>query len=62
MPIYDFQCEACGKIMDRMLSMDRRNDLQICPDCGGRALRKEISSFGTYGWSEISTCESCGGG
>lgn len=49
MPFYEYRCSTCGKVFDKMLPMDRRNEHLPCPDCGGQALRKAISSFGTSG-------------
>lgn len=63
MPFYDFICSQCGKVFDRMLSIDHRNEEQVCPDCGGLAVRKEVSRFSAGGNSSHShDSGSCGGG
>ena len=52
MPIYEYQCQACG---ERSEVMQRMNDplLETCEDCGG-ALKKLISApafqFKGDGW------------
>ena len=52
MPIYEYQCQACGK---RHEAIQRLADpvLTVCPDCGG-ALKKLVSSpafqFKGTGW------------
>jgi len=41
MPIYEYQCFACGKALDVLQKMTDP-PLQKCPECGGR-LKKQIS-------------------
>ncbi len=62
MPFYDYKCEKCGNIFDRMLPMEHRNDNQKCPDCGGLAVRKVVSTFSAAGQSHTGKNESCSGG
>jgi putative FmdB family regulatory protein len=42
MPIYDFQCLACGHEFEALV---RRNDAPECPACHGRNLERLLSSF-----------------
>lgn len=62
MPFYDYICEKCGKVFDRMITMERRNENQECPDCGGQAVRKVISSFSSAGQSHDGSGAGCSGG
>jgi putative FmdB family regulatory protein len=43
MPIYEYQCAACGHIFD---SLQKISDapLTTCPDCGAEALKKLLSA------------------
>lgn len=62
MPFYDYICRECGKVFDRMVSMAHRNEDQVCPACGGTAVRKAVSSFNSAGTTGNSSKESCSGG
>jgi len=42
MPIYEYQCAACGKIVERWQKFSE-SPLTVCPQCGG-SLNKIISS------------------
>ena len=64
MPIYEYECQSCGKLHE---IMQRYTDLPLakCPDCGG-PVRKLISSTtfvlkGT-GWYKTDYGKSGGGG
>lgn len=43
MPIYEYQCEACGHQMEAMQKMADA-PLTECPECGEPALKKLISA------------------
>lgn len=55
MPIYEYQCQACGHEMDRLQKMSDP-PLTDCPECGKPALKKKISAAGFRlkggGWYE----------
>ncbi|HZT03697.1 MAG TPA: FmdB family zinc ribbon protein [Steroidobacteraceae bacterium] len=36
MPIYDYECEACGVWGDAFRAMDERHNAPACPDCKAR--------------------------
>lgn len=45
MPIYEFACPKCRKIysfLSKRLNPDRR---PVCPKCGNKKLKKEVSQF-----------------
>lgn len=52
MPLYEYQCEACGKITERIQKFSDP-PLESCPACGGR-MKKLLSSpaiqFKGSGW------------
>ena len=45
MPIYEYQCEACGHRLEAMQKMSE-DPLRDCPACGKPALQKLISAAG----------------
>ena len=55
MPIYEFACPKCRKIfsfLSKRLNPDR---LPVCPQCGNKKLKKQLSSFAmTRGLGESS--------
>jgi putative FmdB family regulatory protein len=55
MPIYEYQCEACGEQMEVMQKMSDAA-LIDCPKCGRPALKKLVSAAGFRlsggGWYE----------
>ncbi|MGD8999706.1 MAG: zinc ribbon domain-containing protein [Granulosicoccaceae bacterium] len=55
MPIYEYQCTACGHVMDVLQKMSDA-PLSDCPECGKPALQKKISAAGFRlsgsGWYE----------
>jgi len=55
MPIYEYQCEECGKRSSTLLASYSSTD-PACPRCGKHSLRRLVSSFAT-----VSSGESDGG-
>ena len=43
MPIYEYECEACGHKLDALQKMSEAH-LKDCPACGKPALRKRVSA------------------
>jgi putative FmdB family regulatory protein len=43
MPIYEYQCEACGHVFDSLQKISEA-PLTKCPDCGAEALKKLVSA------------------
>ncbi len=51
MPLYDYQCRACGKsfeLLRRIQDADRELE---CPDCGSDQIERLLSLFATGGCS-----------
>lgn len=63
MPVYEYQCERCGRAFELFVrSAGGRNEPE-CPHCGSTEVKKAISLFGvggTGGRSDASA--SCGPG
>ena len=55
MPIYEYQCEACGHKMEKLQKMNDE-PLIDCPECNKPALRRLVSAAGFRlsgaGWYE----------
>jgi len=55
MPIYEYECQACGHQMEAMQRM-ADDPLKDCPECGKAELKKLISAVGFRlsggGWYE----------
>ena len=48
MPIYEYECKACGEKFSALLSMSQRDEAEStlpCPACGEKDSRRLISSF-----------------
>jgi putative FmdB family regulatory protein len=53
MPIYEFACPKCRKIFSFLSKRINPDRLPVCPKCGNKNLKKEISRFAmTRGLSE----------
>ncbi len=49
MPIYEYKCTGCGNVFDGYKKMSEDKEEEICPTCGGNALKVRISLFSTFG-------------
>lgn len=47
MPIYEYHCPDCDK--DHELLVRSSSDQPDCPDCGGKKLEKQFSTFAAGG-------------
>lgn len=48
MPLYDFQCESCGKEFEQFATIPKRKEVR-CPDCNG-ATKVLITSTKSKHW------------
>lgn len=55
MPIYEYQCDACGELLEKLQKISD-DPLKDCPKCSKPALKKKISAAGFRlsgsGWYE----------
>ena len=55
MPIYEYQCQACGKQLE-VLQKISADPLRDCPGCGEASLKKKVSAAAFRlkggGWDE----------
>jgi putative FmdB family regulatory protein len=58
MPIYEYQCRACGKQLEVLVR--RKSDVPSkCPACGTGKLQKIFSTFAVATPDPSAHCESC---
>lgn len=43
MPIYEYQCPDCGKLLEVLQNMGSTEAGVICPECGGARLERCLS-------------------
>jgi putative FmdB family regulatory protein len=66
MPIYEFECEVCGKVFEELVSGSDAFNVK-CKHCGSQKVRKLISqvafkSSGKFVSASSSGCSGCSGG
>ncbi len=49
MPIYEYNCEKCGKTFEKLVRASDRDKEVECPDCGSSKVKKVFSVFGVGG-------------
>ena len=63
MPIYEFACPKCRKIYSFLSKRVNPDRLPVCPKCGNKHLKKEMSRFAmTHGLAESTEPGEGGGG
>jgi putative FmdB family regulatory protein len=46
MPIYEYKCSSCGKVTERMESINSTEKVKECPECHGKSERiMSVSGF-----------------
>lgn len=64
MPIYEYDCESCGKKVEVLLRSSREKP--VCPSCGSRKLTRLLSTFAAHMGGEscpaANACPASGGG
>ncbi len=65
MPLYEYECQNCGKVFEELVFTSSTPDEEIiCPYCGEHRARKMISapSIGGRAAGDSSGTHSCGSG
>ena len=68
MPYYEYRCNGCGEVFEKMLRFSETATIPTCPNCESPDTQKKLSrvvSFGTSSAgstsSDSSSCGSRGG-
>ncbi len=63
MPLYEYQCDACGEKFEKMIRFSEQNQRPECPVCQSKETHKLVSIFAssTTGSTGGSSSSSCGG-
>jgi putative FmdB family regulatory protein len=51
MPIYEYECNACGQRFSALLSISQRDEAEKklpCPHCGAEHPRRLLSTFASH--------------
>jgi putative FmdB family regulatory protein len=66
MPLYEYQCNDCTKVFEKLVSFSDANREQVCPTCQShhtqRKLSKIASTSASSGGASLSSSSSCGSG
>ncbi|KPJ51289.1 hypothetical protein AMJ40_00330 [candidate division TA06 bacterium DG_26] len=44
MPIYEYRCSECGKVMEVFQKQSKPNETVVCPGCGSKKVERLISA------------------
>jgi putative FmdB family regulatory protein len=67
MPIYEYKCDVCGEVFERIVFASDKDEPVECPACGKMKSKRQLSSFSCGTSSEglgaalSSGCGSSGG-
>ncbi|RLD97723.1 MAG: zinc ribbon domain-containing protein [Aquificota bacterium] len=60
MPLYEFQCKACGhRFVQLVLPLSQHEEVK-CPKCGNKELKRLFSSFSSSGTKPPGGCAPSG--
>lgn len=63
MPLFEYRCSTCSKLFESYKRPSEVEKSETCPDCGGKAVKVEISLVGAAGsGGAASKPPQCGGG
>lgn len=46
MPLYEYECQKCGKLTEILQSHSEDDKDVKCPECGSPEMRRKFSTFG----------------
>ncbi len=52
MPIYEYKCDICGQVFEKLVFSSGDEERTLCPKCGDKKVRRVLSVAGILG----STC------
>jgi len=53
MPLYDYECEACGQVFEVFHKIDTPPEDLACPKCEAKKSKKIVSQCRTQFWSNF---------
>ena len=59
MPIYSYNCVACGKEFDFLVGVGMGTEEVKCSGCGSQRVEKQFAAFGIAGTNSKSSGSSC---
>ena len=62
MPIYEYQCPHCERRFEVLQRMGAGAEGLLCPSCGGRDVKRMLSTFAAGSGSSGSAGAACGPG
>lgn len=64
MPLYEYQCQACGHRFTMLVKMAEKDEQRSCPECKEEQCKRMLSSFamGSGGGGYSPPSSSSGGG
>jgi putative FmdB family regulatory protein len=70
MPLYEYKCEKCQAVFEKLRQMKEMDQTIECPQCGSEKTKRQLSVFGIGSTTGSAECKrtgnekppSCGGG
>jgi putative FmdB family regulatory protein len=60
MPLYEFCCDKCEHVIERLCRVGSNGKDLACPECGGKKLRRLMSVFSARSGGESGAATSVG--
>lgn len=60
MPLYEYRCNTCGQVFEKMLRWSEADRSPICPHCESQDTNKKISTFASMGAASVGASTSGG--
>ena len=61
MPIYEYRCQKCKKVFEKIQRVGEGGEDLACPHCGKKKVEKLVSGFSSKGSESSSSCNPPGG-
>ena len=56
MPFFEYQCEDCEGLFEKLMPRREADAAQVCPQCGGEHSRRVLSTFAVKKGSSEGGC------